>query len=192
MRYHVRGTVQVRQEKLTKENRWGRNRAASCLRNWFSVFQTKELHATATDSTTFKTFQVADLRKVSVTNFHVFTTHFIPLMVFWGFHTVLCNVFVPNIEITCCFHLQGEWFWFRWMLDCCWGENVTIIFPATTTSASFSVRFSYPKNGEGALRKGFEIFLSNVISIEEMWRLVRENPVAEQIKLWKWKWFAQT
>jgi hypothetical protein len=25
-----------------------------------------------------------------------------------------------------------------------------------------------------------------------MWRLVRENPVAEQIKLWKWKGFIQT
>jgi len=78
------------------------------------------------------------------------------------------------------------------MLNCCRGGNVTITFPATNTLASFSVRFSYPKNGEGALRKGFEIFLPNVISNEEMWRLGKENPEAGQIKLWKWKWFAQT
>jgi hypothetical protein len=60
-----------------------------------------------------------------------------------------------------------------------------IIFPATNTSASFSIRFSYPKNQDGALRKGSEIFLLNVISKEEIWRLVPENPVAEQMKLWK-------
>ena len=69
---------------------------------------------------------------------------------------------------------------------------MTIIFPAAITSAPFSVRFSYPKNGEVALRKGFEIFLPNILSNEEIWRLGKENQEAEQIKLWEWKWFAQT
>jgi hypothetical protein len=78
------------------------------------------------------------------------------------------------------------------MLNCCGGGNVSIIFPATNTSVSFSIRCSHPKNREGALRKGFEIIMLNVISNEEIWRLVKENPVAEQMKLWKWKWFAQT
>jgi hypothetical protein len=64
---------------------------------------------------------------------------------------------------------------------------MTIIFSVTNTSASSSIRFSYPKNQEDALRNGFEIFPPNVISKEEVWRLVTENPVAEQIKLWKWK-----
>jgi hypothetical protein len=78
------------------------------------------------------------------------------------------------------------------MLKCCRGGNVTVIFPATNISASFSTRFSYRKNGEGALRKGLEIFRPNVILNEEMWGLGKENPVPEQIKLRKWKWFAHT
>ena len=51
---------------------------------------------------------------------------------------------------------------------------MTIIFSVTNTSASSSIRFSYPKNQEGALRKGSEIFPPNVISNEEIWRLVTE------------------
>jgi hypothetical protein len=78
------------------------------------------------------------------------------------------------------------------MLNCCRGGNVTITFPETNISASFSSIFSYPKNGEDALRKGFEVFRSDVISNEKMWRLGKENPVPEQIKLLKWKWFAHT
>lgn len=69
---------------------------------------------------------------------------------------------------------------------------MTIIVPAANTSASFSIRFSYPKNGEGSLCKGFEIFLPNVISNEDMWRLGKENLEAGKIKLWEWKLFAQT